>query len=383
MKESSSHRRIGLNAHLLSAEAGYRRAGIHGYIYQLLAHLPVTGYTFDVFVGCGEPPPHPNFTVRRSRFSTENPLKRILWEQFAQPFQLAGLDLVHELAFVAPFVMPRPFVLTVYDLTFLRYPERLSRSRRVYLQTMTGLSCKRARRVIAISESTADDLVTLLNVPRSKIDVAIPGVETRFRPLPPSEVETWRQQMGLPDRFFLFVGTHEPRKNLPMLLRAYAALPLADRQCVPLILAGGKGWMTDEIDQVIEAYDLKATVIRPGFLADDALIFWYNAADALVYPSVFEGWGLQITEAMACGKPVLVSNVSSMPEAAGDTGYQLPPDDVPAWTAALAHCIADKTWRDEQGARARARAAGFTWEHTAQQTVKAYEKALLQSDETN
>ncbi len=359
---------IGLNAHLLASQANYRRAGIHGYIYQLLAHLPdaAPDYRYRVFVGAGDPPPSPSFEVRRARMNTESPLRRIVWEQGVQPTQLGGLDLVHELAFVAPLVMPRPFVVTVYDLTFMRYPERLPRSRRLYLRLMTGLSCRRARRVIAISQSTADDLVSLLGVPRAKIDLAIPGVDSRFRPLATREIAAWRQSMGLPERYLFFVGTHEPRKNLPMLLRAYAALPASDRQHVHLVLAGGKGWMADDIERTIESYGLVTTVHCPGFVADDALIFWYNAAEALVYPSVFEGWGLQITEAMACGKPVIVSNVSSMPEAAGDTGFQLAPDDERAWTEALARCIGDPIWRKEQGDRALMRAREFTWERTAQ-----------------
>lgn len=372
---------IGLNAHLLAAGAGYRRAGIHGYIYRLLEYLPVLApdWAFTVFTGEGEPPGSPDaaqLRVRRARMRTSSPIRRIVWEQFAQPWQLGGLDLVHEMAFVAPMVMPRPFVVTVYDLTFIRYPERLPRARRLYLGLMTSLSCRRARRVLAISQSTADDLVNLLAVPRDKIDLAIPGVDSRFRPLPPAEIAAWRASKGLPERFLLFLGTLEPRKNLPVLLRAYAALPAADRRAVHLILAGGKGWMTDEIEQTIAAYGLQDTVHLPGFVDDAELVYWYNAADVLVYPSVFEGWGLPASEAMACGKPAIVSDVSSLPEAVGDTGLRLPPHDVPAWTEALARAIHDPAWRAEQGERARQRAACFTWTETARQTLESYKRAL-------
>src|SRR5260221_7978827 len=231
---------IGLNAHLLAADkVGYRRAGIHSYFAHLLAHLPDADpeFCYTVLVGAGTPPEHPALRVRHSRWSTDGPTRRILWEQVAQPWQLGGLDLVHELAFVAPLIMPRPFVVTVYDLTFLRYPDRLPLLRRLYLRLFTAISCRRARRVIAISQSTADDLVRLLGIPREKIDLAIPGVDPRFTTLPPAEVEAWRRHNGLPDRFLLYLGTLEPRKNLPLLLRAYAALPPADREAVPLILA--------------------------------------------------------------------------------------------------------------------------------------------------
>jgi glycosyltransferase involved in cell wall biosynthesis len=367
---------IGMNAHLLSAEKGYRRAGIHGYIWQLLDHLPAVdpAWSYTALVGEGSPPA--GVQVRRSRLRTGHPLRRIIWEQTAQPWQLGDFDLIHELAFVAPLIMPRPFVVTVYDLSFIRYPERLPRIRRLYLRLFTGLSCRRARRVMAISQSTADDVANLLNIPRDKIDLAIPGVDPRFCPLPTAEVTAWKQRNGLPDRFLLFVGTLEPRKNLPMLLRAYAALPSAEREKCHLILAGGTGWMTGEIDSTIEQYALASTVHLPGFVADEDLAWWYNAADALVYPSIFEGWGLPVTEAMACAKPVIVSNVSSLPEAVGDTGLRLLPDDVPAWTEALARCIQDAAWRETEGQRAREYAARFTWAHTAEQTVSSYRKAL-------
>ncbi len=372
---------VGLNAHLLSSAPGYRRAGIHGYIWQLLDHLPAVDpdWRYTAFVGDGTPPERRALNVKRSRLNTANPLARILWEQLAQPWQLAtlpDLDLVHELAFVAPLVMPKPFVVTVYDLTFIRYPERLSRLRRWYLRLLTELSCKRARRVIAISQSTADDLVALLGVPRERIDVAIPGVNPAFCPLPADEVRSWRQQKGLPDRFLLFVGTLEPRKNLPMLLRAYGALQSSQCSACHLVLAGGKGWMVEEIDRTIAQYGLSSTVHQPGFVPDEELPWWYNAAEALVYPSVFEGWGLPVTEAMACGKPVLVSDISSLPEAAGDTGLRLPPNDVAAWTDALARCIQDQVWRAEQGERARIRAGQFTWTRTAEQTIASYRSAL-------
>lgn len=377
---SQRYPHIGLNAHLLASpgSAGFRRAGIHGYMARLLEHLPAAapGWRFTVYTGEGEPPPDPQVRVRRSRWGAGRPLARIAWEQLVQPWQLGGLDLVHEMAFVAPLIMPRPFVVTVYDLSFVRFPERLPVSRRLYLQALTGLSCRRARRVIAISHSTADDVTRLLGIPPEKIDVALPGVDPRFRPLPAGEVAAWRARRGLPERFLLFVGTLEPRKNLPMLLRAYAALSESERNQARLVLAGGKGWMTGEIERVIDELRLGGAVQRPGFVEDDELVWWYNAAEAFVYPSVFEGWGLPVTEAMACGRAPLVSDVSALPEAVGETGLRLPPDDVRAWTEALRRCIQDADWRRAEGERARSYAARFTWANTAAATVESYKKAL-------
>lgn len=345
-------------------------------IYNTLAQLPEVepAWRFTALVGEGDPPA--NVQVQRSRLKTISPLQRIVWEQLAQPFQLNGFDLVHEMAFVAPMIMPRPFVVTVYDLSFVRFPDRLPASRRLYLQLLTQISCRRARRVIVISQSTANDVVSLMGISRAKIDVAIPGIDPRFKPLPDAEVAAWRQSQGLPDRYLLCVSTLEPRKNLTTLLRAYAALPESDRQQVHLVLAGGRGWMVEEIDQIIAQYDLGTTVHRPGFVADDALPYWYNAAETFVLPSVFEGWGMPITEAMACGKPVIASASSSLPEASGEAGLLVPPMDVPAWTQALSRSISDAVWRQEAAVRSIVQAGQFSWRKTAEQTIESYKKAL-------
>ncbi len=371
-------RHIGLNAHLLSSGAGYRRAGIHGYIAHTLRHLPEADpdLRYTVFVGEGRPPDHPQFTVRRSRLPTGHPLWRILWEQAIQPWQLGGLDLLHGLAFVSPLLARLPTVVTVYDLSFIHYPERLSAARRLYLRLFTGISCRRARRVIAISRSTAEDVRRLLGVPGERIDVAVPGVGERFRPLPAAEVAAFRAAHDLPPRFLLHLGTLEPRKNLPVLLRAYARLPEGVRRHAPLILVGGEGWGSDAIRATITTLRLGETVRLAGYAPDEELPLWYNAAAALVCPSVYEGWGLPVAEALACGTPVLASDVSSLPEAAGQAGLLLPPGDVNAWTEGLRRALEDDNWRRAAAERGRAHAATFSWAQTARVHAQTYRRAL-------
>jgi glycosyltransferase involved in cell wall biosynthesis len=371
---------------LLSAQAGYRSAGINGYIFNLLQALPEAdpSFTYTVFAGRqAQAPTHARMAIRRAVWSTESPVRRVLWEQAIQPAALRQVqpDLLHALAFVTPIFSRVPTVVTVYDLSFVHYPDMLPAARRLYLRLLTKHSCRRARRVIAISNSTARDLTATFDIPPEKIDIAAPGVGPQFHPRPAEAIAAFRQQNGLPDRFLLFVGTLEPRKNLPLLLHAYAALPAADRAAVHLVLAGGKGWMFEEIFRTIETYDLGNTVHTPGYLPAEALPLWYNAADAFVYPSLYEGFGLPVVEAMACGTPVLVSDVSSLPEAAGDTGFRLPPDDSPAWTDALAGAIHDSNWRKEAGQRGQAHAARFTWTNTAAQTAASYRRALNQNQE--
>lgn len=374
-------RHICLNAHLLSAQAGYRSAGISGYIANLLRALPDAApeFTYTVFTGAqATPPAHERVAIRRSAWNTEHPLRRILWEQLAQPFalQAARADLAHGLAFATPLLSRVPSVVTVYDLSFVHYPDRLPAARRWYLRLFARWSCRRARRVIAISQSTARDLAQTFGLSPERVDVAAPGVGEQFKPLPRADVDAFRAQKGLPDRFLLFVGTLEPRKNLPLLLRAYALLPAQQRQAVPLVLAGGKGWMDGAIHATIAAHDLTNSVLLPGYLPADELPWWYNAAEALVYPSVYEGFGLPVLEALACGTPALVSDVSSLPEAVGEGGLRLPPDDVLAWAEALRRALNDPDWRAEMGSRGLAHAARFTWAGTAAQTVDSYRRAL-------
>jgi glycosyltransferase involved in cell wall biosynthesis len=373
---------IGLNAHLLSTQQGYRTAGIHGYIYNLLAHLPQAApddWQFTAMVGADNPHHFPGITMQPSRFNTESPIRRILWEQAMQPLRLRSFDLYHALAFVSPLLLYRPSVVTVYDLSFVHYPQVLSTARRLYLRLFTALSCKRAHRVIAISQSTANDLSATFNIPLDRIDVAVPGYDhARFRPLPHEAVEAFRAKNGLPARFWLFLGTLEPRKNLTTLLDAYAALPKNER--LPLVLAGGKGWDYTMIFKRVAQHGLADTVHFPGFITAEDLPLWYNCAELLVYPSIYEGFGLPVLEAMACGTPVIVSDASSLPEAAGDAGIRVPQYDIEAWAAALRSAYRDADWRRQARETGIKHAAGFTWNQTAQQTVTSYQRTMIGSN---
>ncbi|NWF70200.1 MAG: glycosyltransferase family 4 protein [Chloroflexi bacterium] len=368
---------IGLNAHLLARQPGYRTAGIHSYISNLLAHLAAAApadWRFTALVGKGNSSQFDGITLRRASFDTESPLRRILWEQCAQPLQLGAFDLYHALAFVSPLLLNKPSVVTVYDLSFIHYPQVLSPARRLYLRLLTGLSCQRARRVIAISHSTARDLTQSLGIAPEKIDVAPCGYDaTRFRPLPAAEIAAFKNEQGLPQQFWLFVGTLEPRKNLPTLLHAYAGLRPDER--LPLVLAGGRGWQYDDIFAAIAQHGLQQQVLLPGFIPSEALPLWYNSASAFVYPSVFEGFGLPVLEALACGTPVVVSEASSLPEVAGGAGLLVPPHDTTAWTAALRRAQ-DVTWQTQARAEGLRAAARYQWRHTAAATITSYQRAF-------
>jgi glycosyltransferase involved in cell wall biosynthesis len=369
--------RVGINAHLLSGEAGYRRAGIHQYIAQVLRHLPweegeptyvVFTQQKNLFAQI------PGITAVSSRLATENRLFRIFWEQVVWPWQLRQFEatLLHSMAFVTPLFSRCPAVITVYDLSFYHFPERFPTLQRFYLSSQTRRSCQRARRIITISESSRQDVHRFLDVPLSRIDVVVPGVDPAYRPLPEDDVAAFRQQQGLA-RFVLHVGTLQPRKNIPVLIKAMALL---DDPEIKLVLVGGKGWLYDDIFGQVQALGLTDRVIFTGYVPDEALPMWYNAAELLLFPSVYEGFGLPVVEAMACGTPVIASNSSSIPEAVGEAGLLFDPDDVETlvnqMTAVLTNPQLQATLR-QQGLD---HAQTFSWERAGRETAVVYQRAL-------
>jgi glycosyltransferase involved in cell wall biosynthesis len=373
--------RIALNAHLLSSDASYRSAGIHGYLYNTLAHLPEAApdLALTVLVGSGQPPLNAAYHIQRSRWPSHNALSRIIWEQALAPGVLARLrpDLLHGMAFATPLLWTGPSVVTIFDLSFLRYPDRLPASRRVYLRTVTRVAAQRARRIIAISESGRSEIAELLNMPREIIDVAYPGVSPDLYPRSPEEIRRFRDQYSLPERFILYLGTLEPRKNLETLIRAYARLPR--REGVRLVLAGGRGWRASSLLALVETLGLSGEVIAPGYIPGSLLPMWYNAAEIFAYPSVYEGFGMPLAEALACGVPVMASGSSSLPEAAGPGGVLLPADDVDAWAGELADLLADPARRRELAELGRGYVQRFSWQETARQTAEAYRRALSEA----
>jgi len=312
-----------------------------------------------------------------ARLPTSRPPVRILWEQTFLPLELARrrVDLLHAMAFVTPVLAPVPSVVTVYDLSFALFPESFRPFNRWYLTTMTRRSVRKARAVIAISQNTANDLHRLWGVPRDRIHLAYCGVDDIFRPMPASEVAAFREARALPARYILFVGTLEPRKNVVRLLEAYALLK---RQGIShkLVVAGGKGWMYEPIFEAVERLGLGSDVLFPGFVPRQELPLWYNGADVFVYPSLYEGFGLGPLEAMACGTPVVVSDRASLPEVVGDAGVTVSPDDAPALAEAMGAILSDAALATRLRERGLRRAGEFTWERTAQATVRAYESVM-------
>ncbi len=377
---SPARARIGINAHLLSEGESYRRAGVSRYIYNLLAHLPEVDpegdYTVFLNSRCALPL---SGTQKRSHLPTQKPSIRILWEQLLQPPQLraAGIALLHSPLNIQPLLLPCKGVITVMDLTFVVYPESFKPLQRIYQNLFTRLSAQRASRVITISTSTAKDLQRFFAVPAAKTTVTLPGVGAAYHPIRNTAMlDSFRLRHGLPERFILFVGTLEPRKNLVTLLHAYAQFKRQSQTGHNLVLAGVKGWSYQPIFTAVDELGLQADVLFPGFVTEDELPLWYNTADVFVYPSLYEGFGLPPLEAMACGRPVAVADASSLPEVVGDAALRLDPHQPEEWAAALLRLCRDADLRSDLAARALERARQFSWLRMTQQTVQVYRDVL-------
>ncbi len=368
---------IGLNAHLLSLAHTYRGAGINWYIHNLLLNLALADQEnqYTVFLGDRRFPPNPGLTLRVSWLPTTHPLVRIGWEQLVQPFVVwqEKIDLLHSLAFVTPLISPCPSVITIYDLSFLTFPQGFKYLNCLYLTLLTRLSARKARRIITISESTKRDTVRLLGVSSEKVDIVYCGVDKAFHPLSKREVAPFRQKCGLPERMILFVGTIEPRKNVVRLVEAYSRL--RDGQ-VKLVIGGARGWLYEEVFARVEELELTGDVLFPGYIPPDELPLWYNAAELFVYPSLYEGFGLPPLEAMACGTPVITSNVSSLPEVVGEAGLTVDPMDSKGLAEAMNQVLGDEALRQSMRERGLARAGHFSWAKAARETVEVYQHAL-------
>lgn len=383
--------RIGIDAHLLSFAGSYRQAGVSRYIAELLRAFAgdataAGDHDYRAFVGPEAVPPDflpANGTGRvhfvHSHLPTTNPLARIAWEQALGPVAAARarLDLVHGPVNALPLAAPGRGVVTIHDLAFLAHPEALGAARRRYLTLLTALSARRAARIIAVSAFTRDEIVRRLRVPAGKIAVVHNAVDPAFAPLPAAEVAAFRAAQRLPARTILCVGTLEPRKNLTGLLDAFALLaPQTDAE---LIVVGGQGWLYDAAIARVAALGLTGRVRFTGFVPDDDLPRWYNAATVFVYPSVYEGFGLPPLEALACGAPTVTSAGTAMVEIVGDAALLTDPRDPAALAAALARLLDDDALRATLRERGPRQAAPFTWAHAAAATRAVYDDVLART----
>jgi glycosyltransferase involved in cell wall biosynthesis len=362
--------------------------GVGHYVAQLLAALRTQGDAIDVrgFLSTWRTPPKQRAQVTsttgrgtswRERVRGSWQVRRVLQGIYRTAFRwrTGGFALYHEPNHI-PIRCDLPTVTTVHDLSVLVHPEWHPEDRVRWYEREFDAGRRQTRRFIAVSEFTKREMIDRLGVSPGDVDVTYLATRPGLRAADEPEVRLLRAELNLPERFFLYVGTLEPRKNVSGLLEAFAGLPRELRQRHPLLLAGGFGWKMEALQRQIAAHGLKDDTRLLGYMSDDALAGLYTAATAFVWPTFYEGFGLPPLEAMACGCPVIVSNAASLPEVVGDAGMLLDPRDVPAWTAAIQRMAEDDLWREGWQRRGLAQAATFSWDRCARETIACYRAAL-------
>jgi glycosyltransferase involved in cell wall biosynthesis len=371
--------RIGVDATALPAQpvgAGY-------YILHLVRAFSQTDYGFEVIVFCHRQGLNLLGLAKSTHMKfievpDYTPAQRLLWEQTLFPacIRRAGVDLLHSLHYTKPLFSPTRSVVTFHDMTFFLYPGLHTRLKRLFFPAAIRASAKQADALIAVSESTRRDSIRILNISPEKITTTVLGVEPIFRPITDERLlQAIREKYKLPQRFLLYVGLVEPRKNLPLLIRAFKRL-LDGGLEHSLVIVGRLGWGYEGVFRLIEECNLKDRVTFTGYIDRQELPFIYNSAEVFVYPTLYEGFGLPVLEAMACGTPVVTTDIASLPEIVGEAGLLTPVSDEVNLGKNIMNILENPELRQRLSMAGCERAAGFTWERTARETAQVYKRTL-------
>ncbi len=279
-----------------------------------------------------------------------------------------GYDIYHGLNYYVP-ALNLPSIVNIYDLSYILFPQCFTRKRLNDIRWKVASSIKRAGRIITGSESAKADIVNLLGVPEEKVRVICFGVEDTFNPKRGGEIAAFRKKYRFPEKFVLFVGTIEPRKNIKKLIHAYNKLNLKD---TGLVIAGRCGWLFEETFREVKKLNLGDRVFFPGHIPEIDLPLLYSSASVFVFPSIYEGFGFPPLEAMACGTPVISSNTSSLPEIVGSAGILINPEDENKLAEAIESVLEDNVKREEMAAKGLEQAKLFSWEKCAKETLELY-----------
>jgi glycosyltransferase involved in cell wall biosynthesis len=374
--------RIGIDATSLPAQL----TGAGNYVFQLLSALARGDRANEYLVfttSCQAEAlgvEREGFRVVRRDFPGRG--MRLAWEQLALPALVHRyrLDVLHSPHYTMPLRHSARSVVTFHDLTFVLYPELHQLAKRLFFPAMMRWTARHAQRIIAVSESTRVDLVRTLGVSPERVTTVLSAADADYRPTAPARVAEVCARYGIrAGEYLLYVGVLEPRKCIDQLVEAFGRIAPAANG-LQLVIAGKRGWMYDQIFAQVAALGLEERVRFPGYVPRADLPGLYSGARAFVYPSRYEGFGLPVLEAMSCGTPVVTTNVSSLPEVAGDGALLVDPGDVTGLTAALARVVHDASLRRELSCRGQIRAANFSWERCAKDTVRVYEAAMAEAE---
>jgi glycosyltransferase involved in cell wall biosynthesis len=369
--------KIAIDAHMI----GHRATGNETLMVNLLdalARLERQDQEYTVYLdrsGARNWPRSFDSRLKTRLLATHSPIIR---GPFLLPAEIwrRGFDVVH-MQYILPPILPRcATVLTVHDISFEHFPAAFKRTELMRAKLLIPLSARRADVVLTVSEFSKADLVKTYGIAPEKIVVAPVAAAARFKVLEDgSSVDEVRHRYRIDGPFVLYVGNIQPRKNLISLVKAYAALASEGRFPHRLVIVGKKAWQHSPVLEAARACGLEERITFTGYVPDDDLCALYNAADLFVFPSIFEGFGSPILEAMACGTPVITSNTSSMPEAGGDAAVYVDPFSVADLVLAMRTLLEDDELRSRLSARGLVWASRFSWESTARKAAEAYEQA--------
>jgi len=372
MSNSSLPMQIAIDAH----QIGGRRTGTETYVYNLVKYLALLepdGDKYAVYLSSRQRveglESNPSFEGR-SIPSSITPVRYA----FFYPLQswIKGFDVFHAQLSLPPLLRSRS-VLTVYDLCYERFPEFFHRRIRAQMKLLVPWSCRRADHIITISESSKRDLVEIYRLDPKRITVTYPGPTENCKPMDAGQAkDRLREAYGIEVPFILYVGNLEPRKNLSRLLEAFAHLKRKELVVHKLVIVGQKAWLYDGIFETIRNHSLAGEVILTGYIPANDLPLFYNAASLMILPSLFEGFGLPVVEAMACGTPVITSLGSSLEEIAGDAALLVDPYSVSSIATAMEKVANNPGLQRDLRNAALARAARFSFRRMAEQTRSVY-----------
>ena len=363
-----------------------QQAGIGRYTRSIVAELaeldqeneyvlfyPSRNLNQEVFA----PPKSPNF--QRVEIPVSNQSLNALWFRLGVPFPVdlftGPVDVCHFPDFTLPPIRNGKTVLTVHDLSFLVHPEYAEKGLRQYLERVVPPSVAGASLVLADSESTGNDLIVLLDVPPERVEVLLPGVEPRFAPVVDEvALESARRKYSISFPYILTISTIEPRKNLLGLMKAFSGFKRMTESRHKLVIGGGKGWHYSEVFATAKAIDVADDIIFLGHVADEDLPALYSMSDLFAWLSFYEGFGLPVLEAMACGTPVVASNRASLPEVIGDAGLLVPPSEIDAIADAFDSILGDEALAAELADKGRKQASLFSWRSSAKQLLSIYQR---------
>ncbi|MCM8772721.1 MAG: glycosyltransferase family 4 protein [Candidatus Omnitrophica bacterium] len=372
-------KKIGIDAHAI----GLKQGGNETYIKELIKEFTQIDNTeFEFFIFLTEGINIPDFLRNKKNFSiikvSINPFLRF-FINIPISTHLKKLNLLHT-QYILPFFTYCPGLITVHDVSFLRYPELFPKNLYFKLKLLLPYNLKKAKKIITDSQFSKEEILKFYRIEEKKIEVIYCGVSEIFRKICNDKKEEILNKYGIRSSYILTVSNLQPRKNLKRLIKAYTSI-LKKKKDFPynLVIVGKKSWLFSEIFEEIRNSNFSKKIILTGYVPENELVYLYNYAEIFVYPSLYEGFGLPVLESMACGTPVITSNRTSLPEIAGDAALFVDPENENEIEKAIIEIIENKKLKEELIKKGNERIKLFSWKETAKKTIETY-KSILQNE---